>query len=196
MILEGILTTTNVDGTVNIAPMGPIVDESMSRLLLRPFQTALTFANLQRTGQGVFHVVDRVDLLARAALGPVDPLPSMTRATAVDGWILSDACSWYAVQVESVDDSRPRAEIACRVVESGKLRDFFGFNRARHAVLEAAILATRVNLLPLPQILTELAKLRVIVDKTGGAEEQAAFEFVEHYVQNAAPRLDLVDITG
>ncbi len=196
MILEGILTTTNVDGTVNIAPMGPIVDESMCRLLLRPFQTALTFANLQRTGQGVFHVVDRVDLLARAALGPVDPLPSMTRATAVDGWILNDACRWYAVKVESVDDSRPRAEIACRVVESGKLRDFFGFNRARHAVLEAAILATRVNLLPLPQILAELAKLRVIIDKTGGAEEQAAFEFVEHYVQNAAPRLDLVDITG
>ncbi|MBL8829680.1 MAG: DUF447 family protein [Planctomycetaceae bacterium] len=196
MILEGILTTTNVDSSVNIAPMGPIVDESMSRLLLRPFQTSLTFANLRRTGQGVFHVVDRVDLLARAALGPVDPLPPMSRANTVDGWILSDACRWYAVQVEHLDDSRPRAEMDCRVVESGKLRDFFGFNRARHAVLEAAILATRVNLLPLPQILAELAKLRVIVDKTGDAEEQAAFEFVERHVQNAAPRLDLVDITG
>lgn len=196
MILEGILTTTNVDGTVNIAPMGPIVDESMSTLLLRPFQSSLTFANLRRTGQGVFHVVDRVDLLARAALGTVDPLPAMIRATAVDGWILQDACRWYAVQVHQLDDSRPRAEITCNVVDGGQLREFFGFNRARHAVLEAAILATRVHLLPVDEILAEFDKYRMVIAKTGGAEEHAAFEFIEHYVQTAAPRLDLVDITG
>ena len=35
-------------------------------------------------------------------------------------------------------------------------REFFGFNRAKHAVLEAAILATRVELLPADEILSEL----------------------------------------
>lgn len=195
MILEGILTTTSADGAVNIAPMGPIVDESLTTLLLRPFQTSLTFANLRRTGQGVFHVVDRVELLARAAIGAVEP-PPMTRATSVDGWILNDACRWFAVRVRHLDDSRPRAEIRCDVVDSGVLREFFGFNRARHAVLEAAILATRVHLLPLDEILQEYHKLRVIIDKTGGAEERETFELLERHVQATAPRLDLVDITG
>ena len=196
MILEGILTTINADGSVNIAPMGPIVDDEMRVLTLRPFQTSTTFGNLKRTGQGVFHVVDRVDLLAQAAIGAVDPLPAMSRATAVEGWILDDACRWYAVRVRDLDDSSPRAEITAEVVDSGSLREFFGFNRARHAVLEAAILATRVGLLPAGDILKEFAKLRVIVAKTGEAPEHEALDRLEQHVRGALPSLDLVDMTG
>ena len=40
MILEGIMTTINRDGGVNISPMGPIVDAAMSQFKLRPFQTS------------------------------------------------------------------------------------------------------------------------------------------------------------
>ena len=69
MILEGIVTTLNSDGTVNVAPMGPEVDESLTRLVLKPYQTSTTYGNLQRAGQGVFHVTDDVELLARAAIG-------------------------------------------------------------------------------------------------------------------------------
>src|SRR6478752_2855462 len=61
MIIEGFLTTISADGTVNIAPMGPIVDEDWRRLLFRPFQSSQTFANLRRTGRGVFHVTDDVE---------------------------------------------------------------------------------------------------------------------------------------
>src|ERR1043166_8198807 len=46
MILEGLVTTLNADGGVNIAPMGPIVDEAMRHLILRPYQTSRTYANL------------------------------------------------------------------------------------------------------------------------------------------------------
>lgn len=196
MILEGILTTVNADGSVNIAPMGPIVDESMTTLRLRPFQTAVTFANLQRTGQGVFHVIDDVLLLAHAAVGNVDPLPALTRAEKVDGWIINDACRWYAVRVRELDDSRPRAEITADVVDSGQLHEWFGFNRARHAVLEAAILATRVNLLSMDEILQDFEKFQIIVDKTGGPREKEAFEFLVRYVREAQPSLNRVDMTG
>ena len=54
MILEGIVTTINADGTVNISPMGPIVDAALTRLELRPFQTSTTFQNLRRTGRACF----------------------------------------------------------------------------------------------------------------------------------------------
>ena len=68
MIAEGIVTSQNRDGLLNIAPMGPIVDESLTWLRLRPFQTSTTFRNLQETRCGVFHVVDDVLLIAQSAI--------------------------------------------------------------------------------------------------------------------------------
>ena len=187
MILEGIVTTLNADGSANISPMGPRVDEQFETLLLRPYQSSTTYANLKRTGQGVFHVIDDVLLLAQAAIDRLDPLPAMARAEAVDGVILADACRWYAFRVRSIDDRQPRTEIVAEVADHGRLKDFFGFNRAKHAVIEAAILATRVALLPRAEIEAELARLAVLVEKTGGPREHQAFEMLCTYVR-AAPR--------
>ena len=184
MILEGVLTTINADRSVNIAPMGPIVDDSIERLILRPFQTSTTYANLKRTGHGVFHVTDDVLLIAKAAVGAVDPVPPMVRWTNGEGVILTDACRWYALRITSVDDRQPRTEMNADVVDSGRQRDFFGFNRARHAVLEAAILATRVDLLPLDEIAAEFARLAVPVEKTGGPAERTAFEYLQQFIHN------------
>lgn len=186
MILEGIVTTLNSDGSANISPMGPIVDERMDQLLLRPYQTSTTFANLKRAGEGVFHVTDDVLLLAQAAIDRIDPRPTLLPAAAVAGVILSDACRWYAFRVQSIDDRQPRTEIVAEVVDRGQQRDFFGFNRAKHAVVEAAILATRVSMIPRAEIEAELDRLAVPVAKTGGEREHQAFEMLRSYVR-AAP---------
>jgi hypothetical protein len=181
LILEGIVTTLAADGTVNMAPMGPEVDESLKTFVLKPFRTATTYANVKRAGEAVFHVTDDVELIARAAVGRLDPPPAVAPATAVNGWILSDACRWYALRVRTLDDRHERTRIECDVVDQGRLRDFFGFNRAKHAVLEAAILATRTHLLAADKVLAELDRLRPVVDKTGGAADRRAFDFlVEH----------------
>ena len=189
LILEGILTTLNADGSVNISPMGPIVDPSMATLTLRPFNTSTTYANLKRTGQGVFHVSDDVELIARAAVGPVVPPPRLVPCQAVEGWILADACRWYALRVGEIDDRQERVVMTAEVVDRGRLRDFFGFNRAKHAVVEAAILATRVQFLPAAEILAEFERLKVPVEKTGGPAEHAAFDFLLNYVHAALPTL-------
>lgn len=183
MILEGIVTTLNADGTANIAPMGPIVNPTMTELVLRPYQTSTTFQNLKRTGVGVFHVTDDVELLAHAAVGRIDPLPRLVPAQAITGLILADACRWYAFRVCSVDDTQPRSDILAEVLDHGTIREFFGFNRGKHAVVEASILATRLDLLPADEVLDEFRRLRVLVDKTGGPQEQRAFEFLQQYVQ-------------
>src|SRR5579863_10115697 len=165
MILEGIVTTRDSGGSINVAPMGPIVDESMSSLRLRPFKTSQTFRNLKLTPCGVFHVVDDVLLLARSAVGLLTELPPTFPAEKVKGAVLSQACRWYEFEVEQIDDSNDRAEITGRVVHVGRLRDFFGFNRAKHAVLEAAILATRIHLIDRREIEAELDRLKPLVDK-------------------------------
>ena len=160
MILEGIVTTLNEDESVNISPMGPIVDEAISQLTLRPYPTSTTLQNLKRTGQGVLHVTDDVELLARAAVNQIDQLPDLAPVTAVDGYHLTGACRWYAFRVQSVDEQQQPARLQCTVVDRGRLRDFFGFNRAKHAVVEAAILATRIRFLPADEILSNFQRWR------------------------------------
>jgi hypothetical protein len=182
MILEGMVTTISPAGAVNIAPMGPHVDESMQRLLLRPFPTSQTYRNLRLHGEGVLHVTDDVLLLARAAIGLVQPLPDLMPATKVKGHVLRDTCRYYEFRVLAIDDREERARIEVEVIYAGRLRDFFGFNRAKHAVVEAAILATRTSVLPLEDIEAEFRKLRVIVEKTGGEREKQAFAILAEHV--------------
>lgn len=185
MILEGIVTTVNADGSPNIAPMGPQVEPDFRRFALKPYPTSNTYQNLKRTGQGVLHVTDDVLLLARAAVGVLDPLPAMSPATLVEGQILADACRWYEFRLHSLDDAQERVRIECEVVHQGRIRDFFGFNRAKHAVVEAAILATRTAFLPAAEILAEFQRLAVLVDKTGGPQEHAAYEMLLAHVRRA-----------
>jgi uncharacterized protein len=152
-------------------------------LVLRPFRTADTYRNLKAHGEGVFHVTDDVLLLAKTAVGSVTPLPPMMPASQVRGHVLEGACRYYEFRVLAVDDLDQRARFEAEVVHCGHLRDFFGFNGGKHAVLEAAILATRISLLPASEIRAEFARLRILVEKTGGAQENEAFVFLSQYVE-------------
>jgi hypothetical protein len=189
VILEGIVTTLNLDGGLNIAPMGPQVDadSSLARFVLRPYRTATTYVNLKARGEGVLHVTDDVLLLARTAIGAaIDPPPATRPADVVAGAILLDACRYYEFRVVELDDRDDRTAIVVATVAQGRQRDFFGFNRAKHAVVEAAILATRTAWLPLRDLLLEFRKLEVLVQKTGGPAEQAAFDLLHQHLRAAA----------
>jgi hypothetical protein len=87
--------------------------------------------------------------------------------------------------VQSIDESGERVHIEAEVVHAGALRDFWGFNRGKHAVLEAAILATRFHLLNLDEAAAEYFRLKVIVDKTGGDVEQEAFAYLQERLDRA-----------
>lgn len=191
MILEGIVTTVAPTGEVNVAPMGPHVpddtDDPLRQFVLKPFRTSQTCRNLLATGAGVLHVTDDVLLLAQAAVGTPDPFPALLPAGRVRGFVLRDACRYAEFRVASFQDSE-RPTFAVEVLHVGRLRDFFGFNRARHAVLEAAILATRTGLLPLEHIETEFARLAPLVDKTGGSRERQAFAFLCRHLEQVRAR--------
>jgi hypothetical protein len=173
-ILETVTTTINPDGTVNCAAMG--VEWSDEIIVIKPYRSTRTLHNLQATGAGVVNLTDDILLFARAALD--DPQPPTRPATAIDGAVLADACSWREVTVEAIDASGPRARVTTRVVARGAGREFLGFNRARHAVLEASIIASRASRLPAAELRAELARLQVLVDKTAGPRERDAMELV------------------
>jgi uncharacterized protein len=180
VIIESIVTTVDPSGSINFAPMG--VEWGDETIVLKPFLETTTFRNLSATGVAVVNITDDVMLFAEGAIS--SPQFPSTPAAVVKGAVLEAACSWRELRVVTIDATPPRSRIEARVVHRGTRREFIGFNRARHAVLEAAILATRTHLLPSEQIREEYARLQVLVDKTAGPREREAMDLLTQYVRS------------
>jgi uncharacterized protein len=172
-ILETVVTTINPDGGVNCAAMG--VEWGEHRIVIKPYRGTRTLRNLRATEVAVVNLTDDILLFSQAALG--DPHPPTRPAATVEGAVLEDACSWREVRVEAIDEGE-RARVSTVVVGRGTGREFLGLNRARHAVLEASILASRAGLLEAGDIRAELRRLQVLVDKTAGPRERDAMAYV------------------
>jgi uncharacterized protein len=179
LIVETVVTTINPDGSVNCAAMG--VEWGEQRIVIKPFRATRTLRNLRATEAAVVNLTDDILLFSQAALG--DPHPPTRPAAHVEGAVLDDACSWREVRVEAIDESARRARVDTVVVDGGTGREFLGLSRARHAVLEASILASRVRMLPAEEIAAELRRLQVLVDKTAGPLEREAMEYVTLHVR-------------
>ena len=190
MIIETIVTTMAEDGEVNCAPMGVEWDPDAGGdgIVLKPFLDTATYRNVSATRAAVVNLVDDVRVFAQAAIG--SPAYPTVPAACVRGVVLADACSWREVEVDTLDSSPPRSRITTKVVHAGSRREFIGFNRARHAVLETAIYATRVHMLAADFLLAELDRLQVIVDKTAGPREFAAMALLADYIRSRVRRED------
>jgi hypothetical protein len=185
VIIETIVTTLAVDGAVNCAPMGVEWDPGVEPegIVLKPFLETATYRNVSATRAAVVNLIDDVFVFARAAIS--NPVYETMPATVVRGVVLIDACSWRELEVIAIDSTPPRSRIDTRTVHRGVRREFIGFNRARHAVLEAAIYATRVHLLERSFLLHELERLQVIVNKTAGPREFEAMALLADYIRSA-----------
>lgn len=187
MILESIVTSVDLAGVVNVAPMGPrvITDaDGNTHFTLRPFDTSLTYKNLLQTKKAVIHVTDDVSLFAKAAVGKVNSDGIVKQFRSTSWWPLIDCHRWFAVEVQSISETSPRIDIRCQVVDSRIVRPFFGFNRAKHAVIEAAILATRIEFLAADQIRDQIERLQPLIDKTAGPVETEAFQFLRQTIND------------
>jgi hypothetical protein len=179
VIVESIVTSVDADGAVNCAPMG--VEWGHDTIVLKPFLDTATYRNVTATRAAVVNLVDDVRIFAKAAIS--NPVYPTVPASVVNGVVLADCCSWREVEARTIDSTPPRSRIETTVVHRGTRRDFIGFNRARHAVLEMAIYATRLHILPREFIESELERLQVIVDKTAGPPEHEAMALLADYVR-------------
>lgn len=185
MILETLVTTLDREGRPNFAPMG--VEWGEHEIVLKPYRETTTFRNLLEVPEAVVNLVDDVLYYVKSALG--SPSFPAQPAVAVRGVVLEAACSWRELRVRESDTSGPRARFSCDVVHRGVRCEFLGYNRARGAVLEATILATRTRLLPIDEILAEYRRLQVIVDKTAGPSEREAMSLLSDFVLSEAAAL-------
>lgn len=194
MILEGLVTTCDAAGGLHVAAMGPWIDDAehaagtIERLSLRPFAGSQTAANLARLPAGVFHVTDDVLLLARVVAGVLESAPAARPASRVRGWLLDAACSAYEFSVEEADRSAVRERLEARVVLAHHRRPFLGFNRAAHAVIEAAILVTRLHLPAAVDPEPAFTALEPLIAKTGGPREREAFDLLRETAGKRLPR--------
>lgn len=184
MIIEGLIATLNADGSPHLTAMGPRFDDwERDEFELRPYVGSTTLVNLLREGEGVFHLTDDVPLLVRAALGQLDSHPDFRAARHVRSIVVPSANQWLEFKVERTDLSEPRHRLDCRVVHREVGVPFRGLNRARHALLEAAILATRVTLISWQEILEQFESLWIPVSKTSSADDAQLWNWLVGHVE-------------
>lgn len=171
MIQEIIVTTQNEDGSTHIAPMG-ITDEN-GLIQIAPFKPSATLENIQRNKTAVVNCIDDVRIFAGCLTGRKDwPL---VKTEKIDGQRLEAALSHIELEMESVKDDELRPRFYMKPVLEKTHTAFKGFNRAQSAVLEAAILVSRLHMLPEEKINQELEYLTIAIDKTAGENEKTAW---------------------
>jgi hypothetical protein len=178
MIIETIFSTLDATGQPNFAPMG--ISLGKDEITVRPFRNTQTCRNLLATGYGVVNFTD--DALAFVQSALYDALLPHFKAHSIPGVVFQGACFWREVKVITESGSVDRSEVRCREIYRGWQSDFLGFCRARNAVIEATILATRIHLYAHEEVLKDLERYEQIVKKTGEESEQIAFQQIRDYV--------------
>ena len=181
-LIETVMTTRGRDGDVNCAAMG--VRWGADEVVFWPFDGTRTLRNLRFRGEAVAHLTDDALLFVQSALG--HPHPPTRTAEATGGAVIEQCSAWrelVVTEIAATGDELPRSRVTARVVASGVgAQPPMGLCRARHAAVEASIVASRLRWLGAEQVGLELDRLQELVDKTAGPREREAMAFVRGYV--------------
>ncbi len=179
MINETIITTLNEDGSVHIAPMG--VKREGDYFVIAPFKPSTTLQNLERSGQAVINMTDDVRIFAGCLTGHYD-WPTVD-VSVINGKRLEAALSHIEVEVvrQKGDDIRPvfYCHVKCQEIHA----PFMGLNRAKAAVLEAAVLVSRLHMLSDEKIDSEIEYLQIAIDKTASENELEAWGWLMNRIK-------------
>jgi hypothetical protein len=171
VIRETIVTTVDGAGRVHIAPFGLI--EDADGWVIAPFRPSVTLDNLRAVPELVANYVEDVRIFAGCLTGRRD-WPSVP-ARRLRPPRLAAALAHAELRVAAVEEDPERPRFRCVVVERGLHAPFGGFNRAQAAVVEGAILVSRLGFLPREKVEREMAYLQIAVDKTAGPAEREAW---------------------
>jgi uncharacterized protein len=170
-IVETIVTTANAKGEVHIAPLGLIEDGA--RWIIAPFKPSKTLDNLRENPFAAASHTDDVRVFAGCVTGrktwPLVP------AHTIKGGRLAECVSHWELKVENVIEDELRPRFICAIVHRETHKPWEGFNRAQAAVLELAVLTTRLNMLPPEKVEKELKYLEIAISKTAGPREEEAW---------------------
>ena len=179
MIFETIVTTRDEARRDHIAPMG--VRHEGEFIVLSPFRPSATLEHVLREKCAVVNYTDDVRIFAGCLTGRFDwPTVAVDRLNCRR---LAAALAHSEVRLERVEDDPVRPRLYCREVAHATHGAFAGFNRAQSAVIEAAILVSRLNMLPQEKIDAEMAYLAIGVEKTAGTRELEAWGWLKARIE-------------
>ncbi len=174
MIYETVVTTQNAQGQVHIAPMG--VREENGLVILAPFKPSTTLENILATRSAVINLTDDVRVIAGCLTGRRD-WPTVP-ADQVKSQRLRDSLVHRELTLEQVIDNGQRPSLLCKCVKEVTHASFKGLNRAQAAVVEGAILASRLHMLPWEKIESEMKFHTIAIEKTAGPKEREAWTWL------------------
>src|SRR5262249_16273054 len=144
--------------------------------IVAPFHPSKTLDNLRAVPFAAANYTDDVRVFAGCLTGrhqwptvPCDGVPVQRLAGAL-------AHAELAVERVTADAHRPRFH--CGGTRGVSPARFLALNRAQAAVIEAAILVSRLDMLPREKVEQEIAYLEIAVSKTAGDAERQAWEWL------------------
>ena len=170
-IRECIVTTLRKDKSVHIAPLG--IHEEGDLLVILPFKPSASLDNILSNGTATLNYTDDVRIYAGCLTGRRDWPTCATNI--IKGKRLQNCLSHTELEVIDVVESELRPKFYCKIVEEVTHAPFHGYNRAQFAVIELAILVSRLHMLPQEKIQREIEYLTIGFDKTSGQREQEAW---------------------
>lgn len=175
MIYETIVTTADRDGRPHIAPMGVRFEEGFA--ILAPFRPSTTLDNVLATKSAVINFTTDVRVFAGCVTGYARDWPTVA-ASAVPSVRLAQTLAHTELRLAELLDDETRPVLHMECVHRETHAPFPGFNRAQAAVVEGAILVSRLFMLPPEKVDSEVAYLRIAIDKTAGDAEREAWQWL------------------
>ena len=175
MIFETIVTTAARDGRPHIAPMGVRFEDGLA--ILAPFRPSATLDNILATQAAVINCTTDVRVFAGCVTGAQRDWPTRP-ASRVESVRLDGVLAHTELRLEALQDDETRPVLRMKPVHQETHAPFPGFNRAQSAVVEGAILVSRLFMLPADKVDSEMAYLQIAIDKTAGDAERAAWDWL------------------
>jgi hypothetical protein len=181
LIYEAVVTTCSPSREVHVAPMGVrYADGHSGDVVLMPFKPSTTLRNIEASGRAVLNLVTDVRVFAGCVTGrrqwPTVPVPEAA------GVRLACALGHAALALVELRDDEQRPVLRLKRVHEAQHAPFIGFNRAQAAVVEGAVLVSRLHMLPADKIDTEMRYLQIAIDKTAGPVELEAWGWLQQAI--------------
>ena len=178
-VRETIVTTTNIDGTIKVSPLGVYVEDNLIKL--RPFKPSLSLENIIRNKSGVINYIDDVKIFASCITKKNIDI-EFVKVKKINCSRIKNAISHTEFKVEKIEDDDKRPTIICSPVNEETHQIFYGFNRAKSAIIELCILASRLGIIDNEKINNEIKYLKIAINKTAGKDELEAWGWLIEYI--------------
>jgi len=180
MIFETIVSTLNSQGDVHVTPFGIQIQDGL--VVISPYKPSATLENILATQHAVMNLTDDVRIFAGALTRR--QAWSLTPAVKTAGYRLTETLAHKELKLVKINDDVIRPQLFLEVIHEEQHQPFMGFNRAQAAVIELAVLASRLNMLAKEKVLSEMQYLQIAVDKTAGERELQAWGWLTEKVEN------------